>query len=125
MFFVLFFLLFSIEKINTIDDGRWRVEGRNLKVEDRGLKLIDYIQLGLMYGLAVSIKLNSGPLGILLVILLAKEYYHPTHPLRPLSRGECGVCLKSAIFILSALSVFIGFYYIHISLGKTVLDKKY
>src|SRR3989338_7037424 len=125
MFFVLFFLLFSIEKINTIDDRRWKVEGRKLKVEAGGLKVIDYIQLGFLYGLAVSVKLNSGPLGILLVILFAKEYYRPTHPLRPLSRGECGVCFKSAVFILSALSVFVGVYYIHISLGKTVMDKRY
>ena len=134
MFFVLFFFIIFYKKIYSIDDGRWRMEDRNLKIESRRLNFSDYLQLGLLYGLALSVKLNSGPLGILLIILLAREYYRPTHPfpsregftlkgIHP--EGIRGVCFKSALFILSALSVFIGIYYIHISLGKTVLDKKY
>ena len=117
MFFVLFFLLFSIEKINTIDYRRWKVEGRKLKVEAGGLKVIDYIQLGFLYGLAVSVKLNSGSLGILVIILLAKEYYHRVDLKQ--------IFIKSLVFMLTAVSVLIGFYYIHIYLGKTVVDKRY
>lgn len=117
MFFVLFFLLCSIKKINAIDGGRWKVEGRNLKLENRGLNLGDYFQLGLLYGLAMSVKLNCGPLGVLLLILLAREYFYH------IQWGK--IVFKSFIFILSALFVFVGIYYIHISLGKTVLDKRY
>ncbi|MBI4973285.1 phospholipid carrier-dependent glycosyltransferase [Candidatus Roizmanbacteria bacterium] len=121
MFFVLLFILFFIYFVNKIN-ASFRATPRDPKNDILGIPA--YIILGLLYGLAVSVKLNSVPLGILLIILLGKEYYRPTHPF-PSREGIRGVCFKSSVFILSALSIFVGVYYIHIYLGKSVLDKKY
>lgn len=114
MFFVLLLILFFIHCVNNISMSS-RATSRDLKNDIFGV--LAYIILGLFYGLAMSIKLNSAPLGIILVILLAREYY------RHISWKQA--LFKSFVFILSALCIFIGTYYIHISLGKVVLEKRY
>ncbi len=82
----------------------------------------EYIYLGILFGLALSVKANSAILFLLLPILIYKEhlkdgFYIPV-------KIYLDISIKSFLYLFSAILVFIFIMYIHTTLGKKLPQHK-
>jgi dolichyl-phosphate-mannose-protein mannosyltransferase len=91
-----------------------------LSLEARKSKSLSYFVLGLLAGLAISVKVNAAILLLLFFPLFC--YQH-----RPLSLKilVSKLPVQAILFLTGSALVFCGIYYIHGMLGQTVLDNRY
>lgn len=102
-------------------------------------KWTEYLYLGLLTGLAVSVKLNSMVLLLLFACLIIKEYFNEIKDLpwknltnkdasgifKTLFRVMKEFLIKAGVSLAGIAFVFLLVYYIHFSLGERVLSGRY
>ena len=91
-----------------------------LLLDGKNRKHLSYFLLGLLVGLAVSVKLNAA---ILLLLFFPLFLYHQSHPSAKIMIHK--LLLQGLLFLSGAALMFGGVYYIHIMLGQTVLNDRY
>lgn len=90
---------------------------------DRAIKLCDYAVLGILIGLVVSVKLNGFVLLLLFVMLFGVDQWQAIKNWRI---GELIIHLAKTVpsGVAPLALVFFAVFYIHIGMGKTVIDNR-
>jgi len=99
----------------------WTIYCVNAVSHARKSKLGWFGVVGVLYGLVMSVKLNGAMLGFTLIILLVAEF----HYLGQHKTFIRNLFIKSFIFILSSLFIFISVYLIHFALARKAVDNRY
>lgn len=95
-------------------------------LRDKPLGIRYYAGLGILWGLAMAVKLNSVSVGLLLPVLFAYEtWLRPHAPGRGRLSAIADFAKKTAAFGLAAVMVFASVYYLHIAIAQRVVDGRY
>lgn len=91
-------------------------------IESKKYTLRYYLILGLLIGLALSVKLNSW---VLLLLIPVLYYFENKQKKRKISDVISIGIDRTFIVIISILIIFLGTYYLHVRLANTVINNNY